>query len=99
MELGNLLEYFKTKFLGTLSSQLDTLKLKKKQEEENATLVIFCHQHRKKNPSKDCPLNNVRVCDNVQMMIITQGYPFLLGLQEIYAEGNEQVGLSVTTPG
>ena len=35
VELGNLLENFKTDILGTLSSQLDTIKFKKKQEEEN----------------------------------------------------------------
>jgi hypothetical protein len=30
VELGNLLEHFKTKILGTLSSQLDTIKIKNK---------------------------------------------------------------------
>jgi hypothetical protein len=35
-EIGNLLENFKTNILSTIGSQLDTLKLKKKQEEENA---------------------------------------------------------------
>jgi hypothetical protein len=34
IELGNLLENFKTDILSTISNQLDTLKLKKKQEEE-----------------------------------------------------------------
>ena len=43
IELGNLLENFKTKILSTISNQLDTLKLKKKQEEEVA-LAIFFHR-------------------------------------------------------
>jgi hypothetical protein len=42
-ELGNLLENFKTYILSTISNQLDTLKLKKKQEEEVA-LAIFFHR-------------------------------------------------------
>ena len=37
----NLLENFKNDILGTLSLQLDTLQLKNKKEEENATLSIF----------------------------------------------------------
>jgi hypothetical protein len=43
IELGNLLENFKTYILSTISNQLDTLKLKKKQEEE-VVLEIFCHR-------------------------------------------------------
>ena len=42
-ELGNILENFKIDILSTISNQLDTLKLKKKQEEEVA-LAIFCHR-------------------------------------------------------
>jgi hypothetical protein len=41
IELGNLLENFKTDILITISNRLDTLKLKKKQEEE-IVLAIFC---------------------------------------------------------
>jgi hypothetical protein len=37
IELGNVLENFKTNILSTISNQLDTLKLKKKQEED----VVF----------------------------------------------------------
>jgi hypothetical protein len=40
IELGNVLENFKTNILSTSSNQLDTLKLKKKQEEE-IVLAIF----------------------------------------------------------
>jgi hypothetical protein len=50
-ELGNLLENFKTDILGNLSSKLDTLNIKRKQEEENAILSIFCPRCRKKHPA------------------------------------------------
>ena len=42
MELGNLLENFKTDILGAMGSQLDVLQYKKIQEEEQATTSIFC---------------------------------------------------------
>jgi hypothetical protein len=56
IELGNLLENFKTNILSTISNQLDTLKLKKKQEEE-IVLAIFYPRCRKKHGEKECPLN------------------------------------------
>jgi len=49
MELRNLLENFKIDILNTVSSQIDTMKIKKKQEEENVVLAIFCHRYRKKH--------------------------------------------------
>ena len=55
-ELGNLLENFKTNILRTISNQLDTLKLKNKQEEE-IVLAIFCPRCRKRHGEKECPLN------------------------------------------
>jgi hypothetical protein len=50
IELGNLLEKFKTNILNTIIIQLDTMKIKKKQEEKNATLAIFCPRCRKRSP-------------------------------------------------
>ena len=40
LELGNLLENFKTDILGTISAQMDTLNIKKKFEDE--AFAIFC---------------------------------------------------------
>ena len=62
VELGNLLENFKTDILSTLSSQLDTIKTKNKQDEENAILIIFCSRCRKRHPLKEFPLNIVSIC-------------------------------------
>jgi hypothetical protein len=61
-EIGNLLENFKTDILRKIGSQLDTLKLKKKQEEENATMSIYCPRSRRKHPSREFPLDNISVC-------------------------------------
>jgi hypothetical protein len=48
--------------LSTIGSQLDTLKIKKKQEEENATMSIFFPRCRRKHSSRECPLDNISVC-------------------------------------
>jgi len=61
-EIGNLLEEFKTDLLSTLGNQIDTLKAKKKQEDENHIMSIFCPKCRKKHALKDCPLENIQVC-------------------------------------
>ena len=50
MELGNLLENFKTDILGAMGSQLYTLQDKKRQDEEQAVMSIFCPRCRTKHP-------------------------------------------------
>ena len=50
IELGNLLENFKTDILGAMGSQLDVLQAKKIQEEECAVMSIFCPRCRTKHP-------------------------------------------------
>ena len=42
VEIGNLLENFKTDILGAMGSQLDALQAKKRQDEEQAAMSIFC---------------------------------------------------------
>ena len=61
-EIGNLLEEFKTDLLSTLGNQIDTLKAKKKQEDEDQIMGIFCPKCQKKHALKDCPLENIQVC-------------------------------------
>ena len=61
-EIGNLLEEFKTDLLSTLGTQIDTLKAKKRQEEEDQMMVVFSPKCRKKHALKDCPLENIQVC-------------------------------------
>ena len=62
VELGNPLENFKTDILGAMGSQLDALEVKNRQDEERATMSIFCPRCRTKHPQRVCPLNNIFVC-------------------------------------
>ena len=48
-EFGNMLDEFKTDILGSLSEQLDTLKIQHKQKAETDALAIFCPKCRKKH--------------------------------------------------
>jgi hypothetical protein len=61
-DIGNLLENFKTDILSTIGSYLDTLELKKKWEEENETMSIYCPRCKRKHSSRECPLDNISVC-------------------------------------
>lgn len=62
VELGNLLEKFKTSILSTLSSQFDTLKSKKKQKEKEPILSIFFSKCRNKHLLRDYPLDSIQLC-------------------------------------
>ena len=56
MELGNLLENFKTDILGAMGSQLDALQAKKRKEEECATMIIFYPRCRTNTSPKVIPI-------------------------------------------
>ena len=91
VELGNLLENFKTDILGTLSSQLDTIKVKKRQEEENPVLSIFCSKCRKRHPLKECPLNTVSICGICMEDHVMEDCPSLPCLQDVFKQGNDPI--------
>ena len=59
MEIGNLLEGFKTNIPSSSSSQLDALQAKKRQEEEDQSLVIFYPKCRERHPLKSFTLDKV----------------------------------------
>ena len=84
MELGNLLEKIKTKILGTLTSQFSSLKTKNRQEEEDATLKIFCPKCRKRHPLKECPINTIVVCTLCTEKHSTEIFLALPEIQAIY---------------
>jgi hypothetical protein len=93
VELGNLLDNFKTDLLGTIGSQLDTLKIKRKQEEEHPVLSIFCPKCRKRHPLRECPLDNISVCAICTEKHKIEDCPSLPGLQAIF-KGGEAPGTS-----
>lgn len=61
-EIGNLLVEFKIDLLSTLGTQIETLKEKKRQEEEDQIMAVFCPKCQKKHALKDYPLENIQVC-------------------------------------
>jgi len=58
LEIGNLLDTFKTDILGTLSEQINNLRIQNKQNFENVALSIFCPKCRKKHALRECPLDS-----------------------------------------
>ena len=61
-EIGNLVEEFKTEMLSSFASQIDTLQVKKKQDEAEAALAVFCPKCRDKHPLRECPLDKIPIC-------------------------------------
>ena len=88
VELGNLLENFKTNILGAMGSQLDVLQVKKRQEEECAVMSIFFPTCRTKHPQQECPLNSIFVCHICTEEHPIDDSPLLPGLQSIYKSGD-----------
>jgi hypothetical protein len=85
-ELGNLLENFKIDILSTIINQLDTLKLKNKQEEDVA-FASFSPKCRKRHPEKECPLNFIYFYGLRTLEHPTSKCPTFLELQAIYRGG------------
>lgn len=88
-EIGNLLENFKTNILGTLTTQLDIMKAKQKQEEVEQNLAIFCPRCKKKHNHKECPLDAVQACAIRIKDHSMESYPSLPGLKAVYKEAEE----------
>lgn len=84
VEIGNIIEDFKSYLLGTISSELDTLRIKKKQDDENVVLYLFCSKCRKEHPVRECPLINIQICAFCEEQHPTKECPSLLGLRVIY---------------
>jgi hypothetical protein len=88
VEIGNLLENLKTYILSTIGSQLDTLNIKKKQEEENAAMGIYFPRCRRKHSLRECPLDNISVCGFYTEDQSTEKCPSLPGLLDNYRSGD-----------
>jgi hypothetical protein len=87
MKLGNLLENFKTNILGTTSSQIDSMNIKNKFEDE--ALTIFFSRCKKRHPLKNCPLITISLCSLCTEDHETDNCPSLPRLQAIYKGENE----------
>lgn len=61
-EVGNMLEDFKSEMLQALAMQMNTLHIKRKQEEAEKALAIFCPRCTMRHPRNECPLNSIEVC-------------------------------------
>jgi hypothetical protein len=83
------LDNFKTYILSSLGSQLDTLKIKQKQEVENVALSVYCPKCRKKHPLREFPLDNIEVCGICADNHATEKCPSLPGLKETYQENQD----------
>jgi hypothetical protein len=72
------------------------MKIKRKQEEENATLTIFCPRCRKRHPEKECPINIIEICGLCTEDHPTNECPSLPGLKAIFKGGGEPQEASYT---
>jgi hypothetical protein len=88
-ELGNLLEIFKTDFLGTLSLQLNSLQFKKNEEDGKVYLSIFCSKCREKHPPREYPLDNIKIYVICAGDHLTEQNPALPGLKAVYQGENQ----------
>jgi len=52
-EIGNMLEDFKSEMLQTLSLQMETMHIKRKQEEVERALAIFCPISTRRHPRNE----------------------------------------------
>lgn len=81
VEIGSLLENFKINLLSTLGTQVDVLKAKKKKEEQDEILAIFCPKCRQKHPLGECIVPGIQVCGLCRENHATEKCPNLKELQ------------------
>jgi hypothetical protein len=91
VEIGNLLEGFKTKMLISFASQIDTLQIQKKQAKAEASLSIFCSKCRDNHPRRECPLDKKPICTICDKDHETQQCPSLPGIKATLQPTDEEV--------
>ena len=87
-EIGNMLDEFKTDILGSLSEQIDTLKLQNKQKDETNALTIFCPKCINKHSLRECPLDAkfIETCVIFLENHETKSFPSIPGLKVYFQE-------------
>jgi len=90
VEIGNLLENFKTDILGMLKTQLAIMHAQQKKSEAEQNLAIFYPRCRKKHSHKECPLDVVQVCTICTKDHSTESFLSLPRLKVVYKEAEEE---------
>jgi len=90
-EIGNMLEDFKSEILHTFSLQMDTMQIKRRQEEAKRALAIFFPKCTRRHPRNECPLNVIEVCSVCEANHSKDKFP-LTRLKVVYqgAEGGAE---------
>jgi len=76
--------------INSFISQIDSLRVKKKQADSDMALSILCSKCRNKHPLRECPLNSVQVCLIFELDHGTEQCPSLLGVKESMHATNEE---------
>jgi len=88
-EIGNMLEDFKSDKMQTLALKLDTMNIKRKQEEAERALAIFCPRCTGRHPKNEFPLNCIQICSGCEENHSTDKCPSLPRLKVVYQGAKE----------
>lgn len=83
-EIGNMLEDFKSEMLHSFSFKMDTMQIKRKKDEEERALAIFCPKCTRSHSRNECPLNVIEVCSVCEENHATYKFPSLPSLKYVY---------------
>ena len=83
-ENGSMLEDFKSEMLQTLALQLDTMNIRRKQEETERALAIFCPRCTRRHPRNEFPLNHIEIFSVYEENHSINKCPSLPGLKAVY---------------
>ena len=84
-----MLEELKSEMLQTLAMQMDTLHIKRKQEEVERDLAIFCPRCTRRHPRNECRLNSIEVCSIYEEDHSTDKCPSFPRLKAVYQGAEE----------
>lgn len=83
-ENGNMLEEFKNDFFDTFSLQMDTMEIKRKQEEAQRYLFIFYPKCTRRHTINECPLNFIGDCLVYEENHYIDKFPYIPRLKDVY---------------
>ena len=83
-EIGNMLEDFKSEMLQTFALQMDTMNIKRKEEEVDRALTIFCPRCTRRHPRNECPLKYIEIFSVYEENHSEEKCHYLLRLKTVY---------------